>query len=397
VSAAQPHQRQRPERRSVLDLDGLELAAGVPLGVDVGGGGLPVVGGLSARAALEVEVLGALARPPCVVSFSGGRDSSAMLALAVRLARREGLPEPVALTWRFPGVRSTDESDWQEMVVAYLGVREWERLSFGEELEVLGEVATGVLRAHGLLWPANIHLHVPGLDRARGGSLVTGWDGDGVLDGWPFGRVQAVLHGRTRPQARDALRLGLAFAPAPLRRRVHGPADAIAQLFPWLRRGAMAETVLRYVSPPAPRRWDRWVAWYARQRYLRLAVVSLDVLAAERDAVVSHPLAARPFLGALAREGGAAGVGTTRTEAMRFLFADVLPEEILARTRKAQFGRAYWGRRSRAFATEWDGAGIDPQRIDPVRLRAAWLEDDPPFGSSSVLQTAWLHSQGRDA
>ncbi len=53
-------------------LDGLELAAGVPLGVDAGVGGLPVGGGVSARVALEDEVVRALRRPPCVVSFSGG-------------------------------------------------------------------------------------------------------------------------------------------------------------------------------------------------------------------------------------------------------------------------------------------------------------------------------------
>ena len=41
--------------------------------------------------ALEEAILPALQRAPCLVSFSGGRDSATVLAAAVRLARREGL------------------------------------------------------------------------------------------------------------------------------------------------------------------------------------------------------------------------------------------------------------------------------------------------------------------
>ena len=57
----------------------------------------------SPRAALEAVVLRALLRPPCLVSFSGGRDSSLVLAIASDVARRHGLPLPVPATNRFPG------------------------------------------------------------------------------------------------------------------------------------------------------------------------------------------------------------------------------------------------------------------------------------------------------
>ena len=63
-------------------------------------------------AALGRAVLPALRRPPCVVSFSGGLDSS-VLAVAVRMARWEGLPDPVPVTWRFTGAPRADESSWQ--------------------------------------------------------------------------------------------------------------------------------------------------------------------------------------------------------------------------------------------------------------------------------------------
>ena len=47
------------------------------------------------RPTLERILLGALQRAPCVVAFSGGRDSSALLAEATRVARVHGLEDPV--------------------------------------------------------------------------------------------------------------------------------------------------------------------------------------------------------------------------------------------------------------------------------------------------------------
>src|SRR3954453_21831281 len=70
--------------------------------------------GVTPREALEEVVGEALARPPCLVGFSGGRDSSAILALATYVARREGLPLPVPATYVFPGIRKADESSWQD-------------------------------------------------------------------------------------------------------------------------------------------------------------------------------------------------------------------------------------------------------------------------------------------
>src|SRR5262245_7497196 len=73
-------------------------------------------------AALEEAVLPALARPPCVVSFSGGRDSSAVLGVAVRAARRHGLDLPIPTTNRFPSAPGSNEDEWQESVIAHLGL-----------------------------------------------------------------------------------------------------------------------------------------------------------------------------------------------------------------------------------------------------------------------------------
>jgi asparagine synthase (glutamine-hydrolysing) len=366
----------------------------MPVGLDHAASSLPSPGGLSARAALEQEVLSALRRPPCVVPFSGGRDSSAILALATAVARREGLPEPIAVTWRFPSVPSTDESDWQELVIEHLRVPDWERSSFGDELELLGDVATAGLLAHGLLWPPTVHLHVPALERARGGSLLTGWDGDGALGEWRFARAWAVLRGRERPGPRDVLHVALVLSPGPVRRRVRRGLRDVAADFPWLHPHARRELVRRYAAVPSPVRFDRWAATYARRRYLRVARLSLEALAARRDVAVHHPFASGAFLAAFAREGSATGLGTSRAAVMRHLFGDVLPEALIGRRTKAELTGALWGERSRAFAAAWDGSGVDGELVDVDRLRDQWRAENPLFGSGLLLQAAWLASRG---
>lgn len=74
---------------------------------------------------MEHAVLPAVSRPPCVVTFSGGRDSSLVLAVAANVARREGLPQPVPATINFKGIKTAEESSWQELVIRHLGLDEW--------------------------------------------------------------------------------------------------------------------------------------------------------------------------------------------------------------------------------------------------------------------------------
>lgn len=91
-----------PSRHGGRELTPLEIATGVVLGSDEAAPQLPAIpSDLDPLAAFEDVVRGALRRPPCVVTFSGGRDSSAVLAVAARIARDERLPAPVAVTLRF--------------------------------------------------------------------------------------------------------------------------------------------------------------------------------------------------------------------------------------------------------------------------------------------------------
>jgi len=204
-----------------LRLSALEELWAIPLGRD------PLTESLreqacaqSPRQALEAAVLPALQRPPCVISFSGGIDSSVVLALATHVARRDGLPLPVPITNRFPLIEEADEAEWQELVVTHLGIEDWPRLEWHDELDVVGPVASGLLRRHGILAPANSHFHYPLLEQARGGSLLSGFGGDELFACRSRPTAARVLLHHRRPHLRELPSIAFALAPRALRARV---------------------------------------------------------------------------------------------------------------------------------------------------------------------------------
>src|SRR4029453_2177355 len=112
TASAVPHTAQ--------SLTPMEVATTEVFGEDVQAPRLPEIKSIRDPVrALEDATLPALERPPCVVSFSGGRDSSVVLAAAVRAARREGLPAPIPLSAQNPECPKADESRWQEMVIRF--------------------------------------------------------------------------------------------------------------------------------------------------------------------------------------------------------------------------------------------------------------------------------------
>lgn len=145
-----------------------------------------------------------------------------------------------------------------------------------------------------------------------------------------------------------------------------------------------------------PVQWDRLIreSWWP-SRYRWITQESLATLAADASATAIHPLEDAMFLSALARDVGPAGF-RSRTEAMRFLFGDLLPVPVLSRASKAEFTDAFWHRHSRAFATEWDGSGVDPALVDRDVLRSIWTqpEREHPL-TSSLFQLAWMEQHGR--
>ena len=168
----------------------------------------------------EAVVLAGLERPPCLVSFSGGRDSSALLAVAVRRADREGLDAPVPITARFPD-EETDEAEWQELVIRHVGSADWIQVDMTEELDLLGEWGTSSLARLGLRYPPNLHFQIPLLKRTDGGSLLSGAGGDELLVPHRWARAGQVLSGTVRLRPVDALVVGVAVGTAPHPVRMH--------------------------------------------------------------------------------------------------------------------------------------------------------------------------------
>lgn len=376
--------------RNASGLTWLELLTGWTTGVDPRGPDIldadPVPDPVTA---LELALLRCWEHPPVYVAFSGGRDSSALLALATRVARREGLPEPVPLTQRFGTVAEADETAWQEQVVRHLGLSHWELLESGAELDLVGDVATTVLRTHGLLWPPASHAHVPMYEHASGGTLVMGDGGDQVFAGWRRSRVGDVLARHARPRPRDLVTLANAAAPVAVRevaeiRRAPTPA-------PWLSLDVRRAWARRDGAANArePATWPAFLRWSRRERPTLLMLDTWDRLARERGTRHATPFWDLVFLRSLATWGGRLGPGS-RTRIMRALFGDLLPDRVLARRSKARFSQAYFGEPTRRFAQDWDGTLPGADVVDTERLRAHWRSERPWSTSAALLQSAWL-------
>ncbi|HEV2814893.1 MAG TPA: asparagine synthase-related protein, partial [Solirubrobacteraceae bacterium] len=193
----------------------LEIATGLVLGTAPGARLRAVA--RDPLEALQDALLPSLRRPPCLVLFSGGRDSSVVLAVAARAARSEGLPPPVAFTLRYAAAPETDETEWQERVVAHLGLRDWSRVDAAAELDLLGPGNAKTVRLHGVRYPANTAGLRVACAAARDGSVLDGSGGDELFGGWRAGPAADVLARRVAPRPRDVLRIGLALAPPRVR------------------------------------------------------------------------------------------------------------------------------------------------------------------------------------
>lgn len=371
-----------------LQLTPLEASANVVVGHLGRAPPLPAPRG-GALESLEAAVLPALQRPPCIVSFSGGRDSSVILAVATRVARREGLEVPIPVTWRFPDAPDSDESSWQELVIRHLALEDWHRHTVAHELELLGPVARQALLAHGLLYPCNQHAHAPLLELARGGSLLTGVAGDELFGEWRWSRIASVLAGRKAPRPRDVLRVGFALAPHALQLELERRRDPLP--LPWLKppaRRAMQNAVCSDILKE-PLRWRERIETWARRRHLAVLLKHFRRLADDADVCAVHPFVDRRFLAALAHDGGPPGFGN-RTEALRSLFGGLLPEPVLSRSHKAEFANVFWGPSTRSFVEGWTGGGVPDDLVDSSDLKRGWSAERPNSHSGLLLQAAWL-------
>jgi asparagine synthase (glutamine-hydrolysing) len=359
-----------------------------------------VEAGVDPRVRLEQVVADALRQPPCVVTFSGGRDSSAMLAVAALVARREGLPLPVPVTLRIAGSIEADESQWQELVLKHLRLDDWVKITVGGELDVVGPIATEAMTRHGLLWPFNTHFHIPMFEQARGGSVITGSGGDELGMSTSTARAERIVRSRRIRSLADLEIVGLALAPRPVRSAVLARRERV-ELRPrtWLTddgRRKVARASAR-MAAQIPFGWDKVVRegiW--RARYFRLAISCFDSVAATYQTRPVHPLFDPQVLASLAQAGGFAGLGD-RTDLMKRLFGDLLPDQTVSRSTKATFDEVLWSDHSRRFAEQWSGRGIPEALVEPESLRRNWLSTQPHATTATLMQAAWLHDRGSSA
>jgi hypothetical protein len=375
------------------ELTPLEAVAGCPLGGR--GRSTPRLSraGREPLAALAKAIEGSLASGPPAVAFSGGRDSSLLLAVAARVCNNAGIEPPLPVTLCMPSpVAEADERHWQERVLEYLKIPDWHRIEIGGELDLVGPYARRHLLRDGLLCPANAHSVVPMLEAAGQRCLIVGLGGDELLSPQQWLSVHNLVGRRRNPQPRDVVRLAGAAVP----RRVR-----------WLARpSALKGSEMGWLQPAIRRRLDRLarrgfeepVRWRtavrdaAARRDVILPLQAMERLAQAGGHRIAAPLLDPGFVGALARAGGRGGWGS-RTATMEALAHDLLPEDVIERRSKAHFNRVFFGEESRTFAAAWSGRGLDETLVDPEVLRHEWLSEVPDFRTSLLLQSAWLADQ----
>ncbi|WP_240323280.1 asparagine synthase-related protein [Amycolatopsis ruanii] len=370
-SAMPSSSTEAPPRLSTLD-----IAAGQPLGAAPFPLGVPTDPVRALRTALRP----ALRREPCVIAFSGGRDSSVLLAVAADLAAREGLAPPIALTFRYPGDAAADESAWQEVVIRHVGVDSWVRRDIAGELDLIGPLVRPVLRARGPVYPAALGNTMLLASHAPGGSLVTGNAGDEVLGGHRLGTLRAVARRRGRGvTGADWARFAVSAAPAFARRRIARRSLPM----PWLRPDP--RRVVWRAAADRPLRWETSVRTALATRAFAVGFRTRADAAAEYGCELVEPFADPSFVASYA-----ATRPMTRAAGTRLVADGVLPEAVLARRDKARFNASRFGACSREFARDWGGTGVDESLVDPDALRAAQLADEPPAATAMLLQQAWL-------
>ena len=346
----------------------------------------------SPRAAIERIVLEALERHPCVVGFSGGRASSAVLAVATAVARREGLPDPIPVTRVYPEAPQTDESEWQELVIRHLGVKEWVREPITDAMDIVGPMATPRLRAHGVLWSPLIHGDEFFVRHARGGTVLDGEGGDEICDPaihriTPLARM---IRQRRRP-SRQRLRIAAAVV-APARIRPRRAARQLNRTMrPWLRPAAyqQLEDCWRPHANLQPLDSRRSIMLLPSLRANVDLRRNRSHFAALRGTRIVSPLLEPSVARAIATRAGVLGY-RDRAECLTALCGDLLPRPVLERWTKAEFNATFFNRFTREFAATWTGDGVDHELVDAEILRDLWLGDHHKALSACLLQSAWL-------
>ncbi len=374
-------------------LDAIDIASGMLAGIDGRVAPPEAPPGISVRQAVERCVLRALQRPPCLVSFSGGKDSSALLAVACDLAARHGLPAPVPAT-TLGTSEDMRESDWQGRVLDHLGVEERWTHQVTDQMEALGSIATEFLARHGVRYPWNVHFHHAIMVQATGGSVITGAGGDELFSPWQWARAAQLRLDPRRVRRSDALHLAGAVLPGPVQGRLLVRRNGIS--VPWLTRAGrrvVQNRMARWLGADRVSPSAHLVEWFWPSRYIQHGMRSLELLGEDHDVALVSPFTDGEVIASFARDRSRYSM-QDRGEVMVQVFSDLLPEEVLRRRSKAIFGSLLFGPRTEQFVREWQPRSIDPGLVDVAALRQVWSEGLTDQRSIGLLRQEWLADHG---
>lgn len=357
----------------------------------------------SVRAAIEDAIRPALERGRCFVLFSGGQDSSMLLAVATHVARRDGLDPPIPVSHRYANDPGADERDWQELVVRHLGLEDWVISDLTDEHDLLGPNGRSVLQRHGVQLPA--YWWITRLPVAAGGTpivappaatttatLITGHGGDEAFPASPWPRVARLLRGDPRA-LRHPRALRSEIRTVGWRRR--HVAAVLADDMPWVRpphRAALAgQRAVEMVG--FRRRYSHYLEGLWASRMTQGMHDRVRVAAAESGAALISPMQEPTVLAALAhRYGWVAPVG--RAAAYREIAGELLPEALVTRTSKGVASSSFVGPHTRAWLEQWDGDGPDAAYVDGAEVRRLMLAladgHDGDARVTALAARAWL-------
>jgi hypothetical protein len=368
----------------------LDLACGMPLGCNRERPPAPRRSSLDEFSALVFS--SAFDRGPCFIPFSGGRESSMWLAMGTRHARRHGHADPVPVTLRYPGLASPEQLELQELVVARLGLADWEIVEPDDDLDLIGPVAAAALRRTGPFWPPNAYLMAPLIEAAREGVFVLLTGVSDFFSWWRWAPLAGVLSGHRRPTRQDVLLLASIAVPASLRARALRRRGTPS--LPWLRpdaarRVAALSTARRAAVPVG---FDSAVTTQITHRCFSGAAGTFRALGEALGTSVELPLCTPGVVASLAGAGGRRGFGEQRALLQR-LGGELLPSEALSRRPAPDLTPIFFGEPSREFAASWTGTGLDESVVDTEMLRRTWLSDRPDPRTACLLQYAWIAEQ----
>ncbi|MSW52653.1 MAG: hypothetical protein F2817_17415 [Actinobacteria bacterium] len=342
---------------------------------------------------LDTILLNALTKSPCVITFSGGRDSSLLLARAAMVAKKHGLPGPVALTHRYPAEDvDAQETVWQHRVVDHLRLLdlpvEWIINDVTTEFDILGKPLTDLLTMNGRpFFPPASGASLFDYQFAAGGSLVTGEFGDEL-----FANSRSYRFRRSISELKYSGRTSMRRVVRPLFPSMRSiGAEEIAMLtgITWL-----TEDALHGLFASVKQAADDDFGWKSEvRRKLKTRAVQVSLETRDRIAGLFDCIPVDPFLDFQFIDSWFGHIdyfGISRSQSMRLLSDGMLPDSVIDRESKAFFNRSRFGEDTKSFAAKWDGAGIESPDVDVSRLRDAWMQNLVTLQSAMLLQQAWL-------